>query len=189
MEPRESSQVRDRDVGIEDACPMCGSQKVSTREHREEYVYGTGDSAITLLIDLPVHHCESCHFEYFGHDAERLIHDAVCRHLGVLNPEEVRDIRRRYGMSRSAFARVTGLGEATIGRWEAGSVIQNRANDRYLRLLDVPSVMQKLTSIIDESRDLSATSTARIETNQFPGWKVSPDLIRQESSFVLCPAA
>ena len=28
-----------------------------------------------------------------------------------------------------------GLGEATIGRWENGLVIQNYASDRYVRLL------------------------------------------------------
>ena len=38
-------------------------------------------------------------------------------------------------MSQAEFARVTGFGEATIGRWENGLVIQNVANDRYLRLL------------------------------------------------------
>ena len=189
MEPRNSTQLPNLDVGMEDACPMCGSQNVNTTEQRDEYVYGTGDSAVPLPIDLPVRQCEDCHFEYLDHEAERLIHSAVCRHLGVLNPEEVRDIRTRHGMSRSAFARVTGLGEATIGRWEAGSVIQNRANDRYLRLLDKPWVMETLKSITDESSDLPATPTARIGTNQFPGWKPSDDLFHQQKSFALCPAA
>ena len=111
---------------------------ITRRQHeRTEYIYGTGDSAVTLSVDLPVRQCESCDFEYLDHVAERLIHNAVCRHLGVLNPEEIRGIRRRHGMSRAAFARFAGLGEAAIGRWEAGSAIQNRATDRHLRLLDV----------------------------------------------------
>lgn len=165
MEPRDSSQLPDRVGGIEDACPMCGSRDVNTNEQRDEYVYGTGESAVALPIDLPVRQCASCHFEYLDHVAERLIHNAVCRHLGVLNPEEVRDIRKRHGMSRSAFARVTGLGEATIGRWEAGSVIQNRANDRYLRLLDRPETIEQLKSIIEESSQRSVTSIGRIGTS------------------------
>ena len=38
-------------------------------------------------------------------------------------------------MSRADFSRLTGLGEATLNRWENGILIQNAANDRYLRLL------------------------------------------------------
>ena len=47
-------------------------------------------------------------------------------------------------MSRAAFAKVTGLGEATLNRWENGLLIQNRANDRYLRLLASPGNVQAL---------------------------------------------
>ena len=41
-------------------------------------------------------------------------HEAVCRHLGVLAPGEIRALRREHGMSRAAFARLTGFGEATL---------------------------------------------------------------------------
>ena len=133
---------------------MCGSRTVNTCEQRDEYVYGTGDSAVTLAIDLPVRQCASCHFEHLDDEAERLIHNAVCRHLGVLSPAGVREVRKRSEMSRAAFAKLTGLGEATIGRWEAGTAIQNRANDRYLRLLDVPSIMQQLKSLVGQSNHL-----------------------------------
>ena len=50
-------------------------------------------------------------------------------------------------MSRATFADVTGLGEATLGRWENGAVIQNRANDRYLRLLSLPGIMASLRGL------------------------------------------
>ena len=44
-------------------------------------------------------------------------------------------------MTRAAFTRVTGLGEATLNRWENGIMIQTLANDRYLRLLANPATM------------------------------------------------
>ena len=50
-------------------------------------------------------------------------------------------------MTRAAFARVTGFGEATLSRWEHGAVIQNRANDRYLRLLNDRASMRRLDEI------------------------------------------
>lgn len=62
-------------------------------------------------------------------------HGAVCRHLGLLTPSEIKDIRTRRDMSQAAFAELTGLGEATIARWERGDVTQNRGNDRFLRMV------------------------------------------------------
>ena len=50
-------------------------------------------------------------------------------------------------MSRAAFARVTGFGEATLARWERGEVIQNASNDSFLRMLMDPDVMERLSSL------------------------------------------
>ena len=97
--------------------------------------FGAGASAVELNVTLPVRVCRSCGFEFLDHEAETLQHDAVCAHLGVLTPKEIRGIRRMHGMSRAEFSRVTGLGEATLNRWENAILIQNAANDRYLRLL------------------------------------------------------
>ena len=47
-------------------------------------------------------------------------------------------------MTRAAFAEATGLGEASLSRWENGAVIQNKAYDYYLRLLRWPWVMSAL---------------------------------------------
>ena len=52
-----------------------------------------------------------------------------------------------YGMSRAAFARLTGFGEATLARWERREVIQNTSSDRYLRLLKNPVNVDELRSL------------------------------------------
>ena len=106
-----------------------------TRWREHAFRYGAGASAVELNVTLPVRVCRSCGFEFLDHEAETLQHDAVCAHLGVLTPKEIRGIRRMHGMSRAEFSRVTGLGEATLNRWENAILIQNAANDRYLRLL------------------------------------------------------
>ncbi len=129
-------------------CPQCGGESVTTFRHHDAFNYGSGDSAVTLHVDLPVRRCTLCAFEFLDHEAESLRHEAVCRHLGVLSPAEVRGIRERHGMTRVAFAQVTGLGEATLNRWENGILIQNTANDRYLRLLATPGTMNRLQSLL-----------------------------------------
>ena len=134
-------------------CSLCGTKDVTTVIHRDTFKYGAGRSAVELSVELPVRSCESCNITFLDQVGERLKHNAVCRYLGVLTPEEVKSIRECHQMTRARFSEVTGLGEATLARWEAGAVIQNRANDRYLRLLRTGPTMERLIDIVEDSSD------------------------------------
>ena len=186
MERRNVTYSLDSAGNTDRACPVCGSMNIDTHWRHDDYTYGSGESAVTLPVHLPVRNCNSCAFEYLDHEAESLYHNAVCQHLGVLNPKEVRDIRYRLGMSRASFANITGLGAATLARWENGSVIQNRANDRYLRLLATPGIIGQLKRLVD---DLEARVTNPIAEadDQFPELIISPELLSEQASFQLCP--
>jgi len=133
-------------------CPLCGDDSVTTEWHRDSFEYGTADSAVVLEVDLPVRRCGACDIEFLDHEGERRRHEAVCRHLGVLSPAEISGLRKGLGMSRAAFAELTGLGEVILGRWENGAVIQNRANDRYLRLLSSPGLIDGLVELAAPER-------------------------------------
>lgn len=137
-------------------CPDCDGQ-TTTEWRASTYLYGAADSAVEIAVDLPVRRCGTCGFEFVDDEGERLKHDALCRHLGVLSPNEIRGIRRRHGMSRAEFAGITGLGEATIGRWERGAGIQSVANDRYLRMLGQRDGVSRLSSVL-RSKDRPAQS-------------------------------
>ena len=148
MKPDKPAHSSDGGANSDDLCPQCGAASVTTLWRHDTFNYGSGDSAVVLHVDLPVRHCSACDFEFLDHEGERLRHEAVCRHLGVLSPAEVRAIRKQHGMTRSAFAQATGLGEATLNHWENGVVVQNLANDRYLRLLAKPDIMSRLHELI-----------------------------------------
>ena len=125
-------------------CPLCDGKPIVTIQRTDTFNYGSRASAVTLKVDMPVRRCTECDFEFVDHEGELLRHEAVCRHLGVLTPTEVRGVREQYGMTRAAFAGITGFGEATLTRWENGAVVQNRANDRFLRLLTSRWIMRRL---------------------------------------------
>ena len=154
MESRVSDMV---ETSEEVRCPDCDGAAKTVR-HRHVFQYGQGESAAEIEVELPVRVCGECGFEFVDEEGERLKHEAVCRHLGVLSPQEVRDIRKRHGMTRAAFAALTGLGEATLGRWETGAGIQSYANDRYLRLLAQTDGMSRLSSLL---RSMRSTYEAR----------------------------
>ena len=113
-------------------CFDCGADTCRNwGEHT--FTYGVGPDAAELSVTLPIHVCPSCGFECLDDEAETLKHEAVCAHLGVLPPGEIRSIRRMHGMSRAAFSKMVGVDEADLVRWEEGILIQSAAHDRRLR--------------------------------------------------------
>lgn len=148
MNPLDSPPQSSVTIGDAVTCPLCGTVEISTILHQDSFKYGSGDSAVTLQVNLPVRRCASCDIEFIDDEGERIRHDAVCRHLGVLTPDEIRGIRKTHGMTRAAFAQVTGIGVATLNRWENGTVVQSLANDRYLRILSTPGTINTLKTLL-----------------------------------------
>lgn len=136
-------------------CPICGEDGVVTKWNKIKFDYGSGTSFTELSATVPVHSCSPCDFQFLDEEAERLKHEAVCKHLGILPPRKIRGIRKKYKMSRATFSSLSGIGEASLHRWENGLTTQTHAYDRYLRLLTLPHVMHALEKLVDknETRD------------------------------------
>ena len=147
------------------------------------FTYGLGAAAVELTVDLPIHVCPSCGLEFLDDEAETLKHEAVCAHLGVLSPNEIRGIRGMHGMSRAAFSKVTGLGEATLNRWENGILIQSAANDRYLRLLAAPDNLHRLKRL--EAGPTASFPPSETDAGRFRAIDVSEEHRRQQTGFRL----
>lgn len=125
-------------------CEICGSRNGGTQLQELRFDYGKGNDKAEIVATVPVDRCNDCGEEVLGHGAEAIRHEAVCRHLGVLTPLEIRELRRSLGLSRDQLATLTAIGSASIARWESGTHIQNAAMDRYLRLLSLPDVVARL---------------------------------------------
>ena len=168
-------------------CPLCGEFGISTSIQTDKFVYGDGKTAAELSVDLPVHYCAACDFQFVDSKGEDIKHRAVCQHLGVLPPEAIAQIRKKHGLSRAAFAQVTGLGEASLSRWEKGINIQNPANDRYIRLLEDPLVMHHL----QELATIEELKSRQPENNvlQFRSLEVTEKRRKQQADFQLRKAA
>ena len=165
-------------------CAECGSA-VSTSWHTHTFRYGTGELAADLTVRLPVCRCDNCDFDYLDHEGERIKHEAVCRHLGVLTPSEIRNIRERHGLSRAAFAKITGIGEASLSRWEGGIKVQNPANDRYLRLLAHPGVL----GLLQEVEGVASAPAQVASRATFRRIEITATLRQRQQSFSLRPQA
>ena len=167
-------------------CPICDGP-AETHWCLHEFTYGVGDDAVELSADLPYGRCAACDFEFLDSDGERCKHEEVCKHLGVLSPWEIKGIRLRYRMTRAEFARLSGLGEATLARWENGTVTQNRANDRYLRLLAQPGGIERLLATT-QTESVGAKRAASL-AQRFRAVHITNELRQEQQIFELRKAA
>ena len=103
-----------------------------------------GEDAVELKARVEVRHCADCDIDFTDGFAEALRHAAICQHLGVMTPDEASSVREAYGMSRTEFARITRIGEASLADWENGRIIQNGAYDQLLFLLTYPENLERL---------------------------------------------
>ncbi len=167
-------------------CPNCESNNVNTTVEHETFVYGEGSSAAQLTARVPVRTCTNCGFQFTDGEAEEARHDAVCRHLRVLTPKEILELRKRYNMSRAEFAELTRLGEASLARWENGQLIQNAANDQLLFLLTVPSNMELLKRrAVRHERSEAAQPLTELRDERFSALGNINSHRRQAASFNL----
>jgi putative zinc finger/helix-turn-helix YgiT family protein len=135
-------------------CPICGKSRIRTTPTEDPFRYGTGKEAVELTVVVPVRSCVDCGYQFLDEEAEDIRHEAVCRHLGVLTPSEILALRRRYDVTRMQFAEITRLGEATLGRWERGALIQNAAYDQLLYLLSFEENFERLRERVNQRAEI-----------------------------------
>jgi putative zinc finger/helix-turn-helix YgiT family protein len=129
---------------IKATCPECESASTGTRIEAEHFTYGIGADAVELTAAVPIRRCHSCGLEWLDYLGEQAKHQAICRHIGVLTPSEITEIRTKNHLSKAKFASLTKIGVATLARWERGILIQSPGYDMFLRLLQHPDNIERL---------------------------------------------
>lgn len=132
-------------------CPDCGDSEFTISDVEDSFQYGPGTDAVELSIVIPVHTCNSCGYQFTGHDAEVIRHEAVCRHLGRMTPAKIRELRESHNLTREAFAAISGIGNASLARWESGHLVQSAAYDNFLYLLLSKENLENLAARVPES--------------------------------------
>jgi putative zinc finger/helix-turn-helix YgiT family protein len=131
-------------------CPACGAgflQPKTVTKHLGHELDGKWRPV--TVTKMPVEVCTQCGEQFSGPEAAKLHHEAICRAFGFLTPAEICTLRQEVlGLTQEEFAQLTGIGLATISRWERGRLVQNRAMDTYLRLLKAnPANIRLLRSL------------------------------------------
>lgn len=125
-------------------CPVCGKEQETEVIEKEEVSTVRGDK-IKALARIRV--CSVCGEELFDEELEeeniQRVYDIYRKKHGILSPEEIKNIRESYGLSQRAFAKLLGIGEASIARYETGALPEKSLSNMIMLLRD-PKNMEKL---------------------------------------------
>jgi len=118
-------------------CPMCGHETLvgMSGEYQFETPASIPGGAISVL-DATWDHCESCGEDILSNALETAINRERYRRLGLLSPDEIREVRERTGLSAVDMSHLLGVGEKTYTRWENGRSLQTKASDTLIRFID-----------------------------------------------------
>jgi len=156
-------------------CPNC--EKISELEH----IITTEELNIRgelITVKVEYYKCTECgeEFEDPGSKDDPLdrAYREYRRKHGMIQPEEIREIRKRYGLTQQELSKLIGWGGATLSRYENGA-LQDEAHDRILQLIKNPENLHKLIIksgdfLAEEKRNrlLKDLSSAAEEMCSFP---------------------
>lgn len=119
-------------------CPRCGRTVAYEVESRTE-THAIRDEDVSVQVQVAI--CTMCGADLSVDELDDAALDASLRQYrarhGMMQPEQIRELRSRYGVGQKAFARLLGWGDVTLARYEAGS-LQSASHDTALRLADDP---------------------------------------------------
>ncbi len=94
-----------------------------------------GGETRTIMVEVPALQDPKNGEIYFGTDASTILDKAKARHMGVLAPQELAELRKRLGLTQREIAEVLQIGEKTWSRWETGREIVSRSLNLLLMAL------------------------------------------------------
>jgi putative zinc finger/helix-turn-helix YgiT family protein len=143
-------------------CPNCEKEteleSVSTVESFEV----KGD---TIPVEVKYFQCLDCHERFDDPKSEQdpleLVYREYRRRHGMLQPEEIKDFRKKYGLTQNELSLILGWGGATLSRYENGA-LQDETHEKTLRLVLEPRNLLKL--ILDSPEALLPDKRERLIT-------------------------
>lgn len=125
-------------------CPKCNKER-ETEIREEKEIYPVKNEPTEILAKVT--YCKHCgeqiwNDELDNNNLQEAYHKYRSVH-GLLQPEDIKEIREKYNITQTTFAKILGFGEKTIARYETGS-IQDSAQNNLMELANFPNVFEHL---------------------------------------------
>lgn len=141
-------------------CEFCGKE-VKTKIITKKETFNVREDAIE--VDSQVMVCAECGEEMFNEklDSATLMsaYNKYRKRHNLLFPEDIKKIRKQYGLSRDDFAKLLNWDNKTVRRYENGAVQTRAQNDLLLFLREPRNVLTYLT---ERETTLSGEKVAKL---------------------------
>ena len=138
-------------------CGPCGAEKVFP----EKIAYETslryeGRDYQVVVPELPALKCRECGAVLLNNESDAHLSSAFRDRLKLLQPETIREGRKRLGLNQREFAELLGVAEESVSRWETGAQMQSRVVDKIMRVYFASPEARK---VLDAARTDSTVGT------------------------------
>ncbi len=105
----------------------------------------------SVTFEMPGWYCDQSEESIFtGEDmklSDRMLNKLKARHEGLLEPDEIKRIRKKLDLTQTVAGEVIGGGPRAFQKYETGELLPSRAISSALRLLDRdPKALQVLSA-------------------------------------------
>lgn len=160
---------------IKDICPNCEKRTELEFIQKTEEISVRGEG---IAVPTEYYRCMECGEEFddpkSNQDPVDMAYKEYRQRHGMMQPEEIRELRRRYGLTQKDLSRLLGWGEVTLSRYENGA-LQDDTHDTILKLVKDPHNMLELVEqkgiFLSENRKeklISLLESELNETHSFP---------------------
>lgn len=116
-------------------CCECGAEMRETSEPIDAVIRGVA----TCVRGVPHYACDKCgNYVLRAEDATLLskLQLAQAAHAkGLLSPDEIRALRRRFGLTQAQFEEMLGVSTPTASRWETGAMFPSKTADLLMKTM------------------------------------------------------
>jgi putative zinc finger/helix-turn-helix YgiT family protein len=131
-------------------CPNCEKETELELIQKVEDIKVRGEA---IKVEVKYYKCKNCGEEFEDPHSDEDPLDKAYREYrrrhGMMQPEEVRDFRKKFGLTQNEMSRLLGWGGATLSRYENGA-LQDETHEKALRLAMDP---RNLLKLIEETSD------------------------------------
>jgi putative zinc finger/helix-turn-helix YgiT family protein len=129
---------------MKDICPNCEKETELELIQRLEDIKVRGE---VITVEVKYYKCKKCGEEFedpcSGEDPLDKAYGEYRRRHGMMQPEEILESRKKYGLTQNEMNRLLGWGGATLSRYENGA-LQDETHEKALRLAIEPRNLLKL---------------------------------------------
>lgn len=123
-------------------CQICGEPLKVIKD--QPYSYSECGLDVVLL-GMTQYHCEKCGEDFAAIPSPQKLHRIIGLHIckenvALLQPQEISFLRKELRLKAKELARILGVSDSVVSRWENGKASIGEGNDRLLRSIFMASV-------------------------------------------------